>query len=195
MLVTYFSGIADRGDRIVEGGYPGVLRDLLGVRSEEFFPLGPSEVVRWDDGTSSGAWTEDTVCSAGAEVLARYADGPVAGFAALTRRAVGRGAAWYLSTQPDAAGLARVVARVLEEAGAAPAVVLPASNPAVVDGAIDVVRRRAGDRSWLFAINHSAVDVELPVSGFDLVSSEPVVGGMLRVSAGGYAVVRESPPG
>ena len=28
VLVTYFSGIADRGDRIVAGGYPGVLRDL-----------------------------------------------------------------------------------------------------------------------------------------------------------------------
>ena len=50
----------------------------------------------------------------------------------------------------------------------------------------------SGDRSWLFAINHSAVDVELPVSGFDLVSGVPVVGGMLRVPAGGYAVVRES---
>jgi beta-galactosidase len=82
---------------------------------------------------------------------------------------------------------------VLEAAGAVPAVVLPASNPAVVDGAIDVVRRRAGDRSWLFAINHSAVDVELPVSGFDLASGEPVVGDVLRVAAGGYAVVREAP--
>jgi beta-galactosidase len=193
VLVTYFSGIADRGDRIVEGGYPGVLRDLLGVRSEEFFPLGPSAVVRWDDGTSSGAWTEDTVCSAGAEMVARYADGPAAGFAALTRRAVGRGAAWYLSTQPDPAGLARVMVRVLEAAGAVPAVVLPASNQAVVAGEVDVVRRRSGDRSWLFAINHSAVDVEFPVSGFDLASGKPVVGDVLRVAAGGYAVVREAP--
>jgi len=194
VVVTYFSGIADRSDRIVTGGYPGVLRELLGVRSEEFSPLGPSAVVRWDDGTSSGVWTEDTVCLPGAEVIARYADGPAAGFAALTRRMVGRGAAWYLSTQPDPAGLARVLARVLDEAGAAPAVLLPESSPAVVAGEVDVVRRRSGDRSWLFAINHADVEVELPVSGFDLVRQAPVAAGVLRVPAGGYGVVRESPP-
>jgi beta-galactosidase len=193
VVVTYFSGIADRSDRIVTGGYPGVLREFLGVRSEEFSPLGPSDVVRWDDGTSSGVWTEDTVCAAGTEVVARYADGPAAGFAALTRRTVGRGAAWYLSTQPDPAGLARVLARVLDEAGAAPAVPLPGSSPAVVTGQVDVVRRRSGDRSWLFAINHADVEVELPVSGFDLVRQAPVAGGVLRIPAGGYSVVRESP--
>ena len=43
VVVTYFSGIADRSDRIVTGGYPGMLRDLLGVRTEEFYPLGPDE--------------------------------------------------------------------------------------------------------------------------------------------------------
>jgi hypothetical protein len=46
----------------------------------------------------------------------------------------------------------------------------------------------------LFAINHADVEVELPVSGFDLVRQAPVAGGVLRIPAGGYSVVRESPP-
>ena len=39
VLVTYFSGIVDEHDHVWLGGYPGALRDLLGVRVEEFAPL------------------------------------------------------------------------------------------------------------------------------------------------------------
>ena len=38
-LVTYFCGIVDENDHVRLGGYPGAFRDLLGVRTEEFFPL------------------------------------------------------------------------------------------------------------------------------------------------------------
>ena len=43
-----------------------------------------------------------------------------------------------------------------------PAVALPADNPAVIAGEIDVVRRRSSAGSWLFAINHSAEQLVLP---------------------------------
>jgi len=191
VLVTYFSGIADRFDRIVTGGYPGLLRDLLGVRTEEFHPLGPDQTVRWDDGTACSTWSEDTVATDGTQVIATYAEGPTEGAAALTRRRVGRGAAWYLSTQPDPQGLARVLARILAQAGAAPALALPVDHPAVIAGEVDVVRRGTADRSWLFAINHSAAEVTLPVRGHDLVS-QVAVDGELHLAAGGYAVVREA---
>ena len=117
-------------------------------------------------------------------------DGPAEGAAALTRRRVGRGAAWYVSTQPDAQGLARVLGRILAEAGAAPAVTLPADHPAVIAGEVDAVRRGTAGRSWLLALNHSATEVTLPVRGHDLVSQTDV-DGELRLAAGGYAVVRE----
>ena len=123
-------------------------------------------------------------------MIATYAEGPTEGAAALTRRRVGRGAAWYLSTQPDPQGMASVLARILAEAGAAPALALPTDHPAVIAGEVDVVRRGTADRSWLFAINHSATEVALPVRGHDLVS-QVAVNGELRLAAGGYAVVRE----
>ncbi len=195
VLVSYFSGIADRTNRVVTGGYPGVLREALGTRSEEFFPLSPGAEVHWDSGNEfagvrSTAWAEDTVARPGTEVLARYADGPTAGFAALTRRRLGSGAMWYLSTHPDPAGFAAVLARVLRESGTEPATVLPAAASAVVAGEVDVVRRRSADRSWLFVLNHSDDDVELPASGFDVVTVQPV-DGVLRLSGGGWAVIRE----
>ncbi|MGS0685338.1 beta-galactosidase [Nakamurella sp. GG22] len=191
VLVTYFSGIADTDNQVVTGGYPGVLRDLVGVRTEEFFPLGPGVTVRWDDGTVASGWVEDTVAAAGTDVLARYSDGPTAGFAALTRRGIGDGAFWYLSCQPDAAGMAAVTARILRESGAAPAVPLPADDPAVIAGEVDVVRRRSGNASWLFALNHSTSDVVLPARGVDLVTKR-TLDGDLMLPAGGWAVVREA---
>jgi beta-galactosidase len=191
VLVTYFSGIADRTDRVVTGGYPGMLRDLLGVRSEEFFPLGPDQVVHWDDGTVGTTWAEDTTAAPGTQVLVSFTNGPVPGAAALTCRRVGDGAAWYLSGQPDAAGFARVMARVLAAAGAAPAVALPAGHPVVVAGEVDVVRRRSTTASWVFAINHGADEVTLPVSGWNLLTDAAVTGTLL-LPGGGCAVVREA---
>lgn len=139
----------------------------------------------------ASGWVEDTVAAAGTDVLARYADGPTAGFAALTRRTVGDGAFWYLSCQPDAAGMAAVTRRILQESGAAPAISLPVDHPAVIAGEIDVVRRHSSEESWLFALNHSAADVVLSARGVDLVTNQ-VVDGDLSLPAGGWAVVREA---
>ena len=83
-----------------------------------------------------------------------------------------------------------MLARILAQAGAAPALALPADHPAVIACEVDVVRRGTADRSWLFALNHSATEITLPVSGHDLVS-QAAVDGELRLAAGGYAVVRE----
>lgn len=188
VVVTYFSGIADRSDRIVTGGYPGQLRDLLGVRTQEFFPLGPQHSMLWDDGTRSGVWAEDTAVQPGTQVLARYADGPTLGAAALTRREVGAGAAWYLSTQPDSAGLAAVLGRVISASGVSP---VATWEPASRD--IDVVRRAAPGASWLFALNHGEQAVAIPASGQDLVAGNRV-DGYLHLPGGGYAVVREDRP-
>ncbi len=60
------------------GGYPGALRDLLGVRVEEFFPLPDGETVPLSSGARGAAWSE-LMTVTGARVLASYAAGPLAG--------------------------------------------------------------------------------------------------------------------
>ncbi|GAA3135773.1 beta-galactosidase [Planomonospora alba] len=91
LVVSFLSGIADEHARVRTGGYPGALRDLLGVRVEEFLPIG--EPVTLDTGDRATLWTEH-VHLAGAEALARYPDGTPA----VTRR----GTAVYVSTRlPD----------------------------------------------------------------------------------------------
>ncbi|MFI7073026.1 beta-galactosidase [Micromonospora sediminicola] len=180
-LVTYFSGIVDEHDHIRLGGYPGAFRDLLGVRTEEFFPLRAGETVRLDDGARADVWTE-WLHAEGAEVLAAYADGPLPGVPALTRHAVGAGAAWYVGTRLDDAATDRLVARLLAEAGVRPPVAAPAG--------VEVVRRRSADRSWLFVVNHTDGSARLPATGLELLSDERC-DGELVVPAGEVAVVRE----
>ncbi|MEU3456696.1 beta-galactosidase [Micromonospora sp. NPDC006766] len=182
-LVTYFSGIVDEHDHVRLGGYPGAYRDLLGVRAEEFFPLHAGERVRLDDGSTADVWTE-WLHAEGAQVFAAYADGPLPGVPALTRHAVGAGAAWYLGTRLDEAATDRLVARLLAETGVRPPVPAPKG--------VEVVRRRAADRSWLFVINHTDVEARLAVTGTELLDGGRC-DGELVVPAGEVAVVREGP--
>ncbi len=185
VVVTYFSGIVDEHDHIRLGGYPGAFRELLGVRTTEFLPLLEGQRVGVDGlgGTSVGAdtWTEDLEL-AGAEAVASYVDGPAAGLPAVTRRQVGSGTAWYVTTRLDPDGTDRLVERLVAEAGVER---LPGASPLV-----EVTRRVDETTSWLFVINHGDAEAEVPVHGVDLVSGREVAGD-LRVPAGGVAVVRE----
>ncbi|MGH3424205.1 MAG: beta-galactosidase, partial [Nocardioidaceae bacterium] len=182
LLVTYFSGIVDPEDHVFPGGYPGALRDLLGVRTAEFLPLLDGQEVQLDDGSSADVWCEDLRC-VDAETVASYRDGPVPGVPAITRRRAGAGAAWYVATRLDRAGTATLLRRVCDEAGVGPETVAPPG--------VEVVRRHGADRSYAFVINHGEAVADLDLHGVDLVTGRDVSGD-LRVPAGGVAVVAES---
>ncbi|AVT30750.1 beta-galactosidase [Plantactinospora sp. BC1] len=192
LLVSYFSGIADADDAVHPGGYPGALRDLLGLTVEEFLPLRSGETLRLGpatgDASETGAapltgdvWAE-AVLPHGAEPVLRYLDGPAAGGPAVTRHSLGAGHAWYVSTRLDAAGLAPVLRAAYRDAGLVP--------PDGVPDGVELLRRAGADGSrFLIAINHADRDAELPATGTDLVDGS-VHDGVLRVPAGGVRVLR-----
>jgi beta-galactosidase len=181
VVITYFSGIVDVDDHIRPGGYPGAFRELLGVFVEEFAPLLAGDRVALDDGGSADVWSED-LRLAGAEAVVSYVDGPVPGRPAVTRHALGGGVAWYVATRTDVATTARLVERIVADAGVAP--VAP-TTPGV-----EVQRRRNGDASWLFVLNHTDDTATVAAHGTDIVSGVPV-SGSVTLPAGGVAVVRE----
>ena len=186
VLITYFSGIVDERDHVRLGGYPGAFRDLLGVRVEEFFPLPADDVVELSDGGRASVWTERLTVDtdAGVEVVATHIAPPLRDVPAITRRSVGSGAAWYVATALDDDSLHRLLGRVTAAAGVVPVCAVRGS------GEVDVTRRRRGDLTWLFVLNHGSDDLEIDVTGHDLVADQPV-GGRVTVGAGGCAVVRE----
>jgi beta-galactosidase len=133
------------------------------------------------DGAQGSLWSEllraDT-----AEVLTTYTDGPVHGAPATTVNRYGAGSAYYLSTRLDADNLGAVLRSVCAAAGVA--------APVLVPEGVEVVRRRAGDVGYLFVINHTETEIEVDVTGTELLTGSAVSG--LVVAAGGVAVVREA---
>jgi beta-galactosidase len=164
------------------GGYPGAFRETLGVTVEEFAPLLPGHTVTLDSGATASLWTE-RMRSTGASVIARYVDGPLPGVPAITRNTFGSGVAWYVATALDTAARLDFMSTVVHAAS------VTALGPES-DGTIEVIRRAAPDRSYLFVINHGTTDLAYPASGFELVTSQPVRG-ELDVPAGTVRVVRE----
>lgn len=64
-------------------------------------------------------------------------------------------------------------------------------HPGGLPPGVEVVRRRAGETTWLFVLNHTEAPVEVPATGLELVAARPV-NVSLAVPPGGYAVVRQA---
>ncbi|MET8052841.1 beta-galactosidase [Streptosporangium sp. NPDC005286] len=188
LLVSFFSGIADECDRVRLGGYPGALREPLGLRIEEFWPLSEGERVKLVPGghglpghaAPPGGTTEGTggfggtadlwadhIVPEGASELAAYADGPLAGLPAVTRHAFGAGTATYLGTRPDEDTMRELVRDALRLAGVSPVL------PNLPDG-VEAVARVAGDgRRFLFLLNHG--DRPVHAAGVELAPHDVTV--------------------
>jgi beta-galactosidase len=181
LVCSFFSGIVDPDDAVRLGGYPGAFRELLGVRVEEFYPLPQGESVALADGGGGRVWTE-LLHLDGAHAITTYADGPVPGSPALTRREVGNGVAYYVTTAFDPATNARFLRRVCADAGV--------EGPIIAAAGVETVRRRMDETSYLFVINHTEREVDVPATGDELLSKTRV-SGSVKVPAGRVAVVRE----
>jgi len=183
VVVTYFSGIVDPNDHIRLGGYPGAFRDLLGVRVEEFLPLREGEVTQLSNHSTASVWTEHLHLVDADQVMS-HLDGPAKGMAAVTRREVGSGAAWYVATRTDSETTSWLVDHWIEESGVSPV----ASTVA----GVETVRRTDGTQNWTFVINHTDQTHTLAVHGHELLRGIDTDPQGVVVAPGAVAVVRES---
>ena len=177
-VVTFFSGIVDGDDRVRTGGYPGAFRDLLGIHTEEFYPV--DAPLTLSDGSTATLWAE-WVHADTAEAIATFANGPTAGVPAIMRNSFGKGAAWYLATALDDDPLTALLARIVGEGGVHPA--------ATVASGVEVVRRRGESDTYLFVINHTDAAYETATHGAELIGGSRV-DGTLVVPAHEVAIVR-----
>lgn len=178
LLVQHFSGVVDDHGNARLGGYPAApLRAALGIRVEEYRPLRRAERIVLSDGSAGGSWSE-MLRTEGAETIAAYTHGMLAGAPALTRHRFGTGQGWYLSTRLDDAAYAGLVARLLDVAGA------HREPPGLPGGVEAVIRGR-----WTVLLNHRADAVPLPdplATAHDLLTGGPID----RLPPGGCAVLR-----
>ncbi len=183
VILTYFSGIVDPLDRVRLGGYPGAFRELLGVRVEEFAPMGGDDVVDIDGVTGPAQVTtwHERIDLADAVAEATYLSGDFVGAPAITRADRGAGHAWYVGVELDAGARARLVESIAHSIGL----------ETVSAQGLEVVTRRSAEHDYLFAINHGEVERVAPGSGTDLLDGS-VHEGTIPIPAGGVRVIRRT---
>jgi len=182
LVVSFFTGIVDEQERAYLGGYPAPLREVLGLKIDEFWPLPAGGSIRLDGGTGT-IWSE-WISLEGAAAVATFTEGELAGRPAITRHEYGRGVAWYLGTRPDPALMRGLLDRVRAEAGVEPVL------PGLPDGVQATVRHGDGV-SYLFLLNHSAqtATVTLPAPAVDLLGADSPVTSV-SLAPRGVAILR-----
>ena len=177
LVVSYLSGIVDANDLATQEGYPGALREVLGIWVEEHDPLleGQGVIVRaapW--GRVSGDYAGGILCDLlhleGAEARAAYASEFYAGRPAITENRYGEGRALYVATDVDDALLRDLLLTLCDEAGL--------GAPFDVPAALEVVQRSKDGRTYTLLLNHSDHEeaLALPASYRDLLTGADLSG-------------------
>ena len=173
IVVTNFSGYVDESDLVTLGGYPGKLRDILGIWVEESdaLPEGTVNSFTWEENRYEAGLLCDLLHPEGAEVLAVYEQDFYAGMPVLTVNRFGKGTAYYVAAQSDKAFYRDLTAKLSKKNGLLPVVEAPAGVEAVV---------REGEKGkYLFLLNHAKEEktVTVPVSGVELLTGKSVCKG------------------
>ena len=173
LVVTYYTGISDEKDHVWLGGYPGSIRDVVGVCVEEFMPMGNDFTGVPDHlDLSNGAVAHDIADVIGsvdgtATVLATFKDDPWTGMdgaPAIVAHTFGEGRSVYVGARLGREGLALSLPEILESLGMAEA----GGN----DGRVLHVEREGADGSrFVFSFNRTHETVRVPVEGEVVVSS------------------------
>ena len=173
LVVTYYTGISDEKDHVWLGGYPGSIRDVVGVRVEEFMPMG-NDFTGVPDRLelSNGAVAHDIADVIGsvdgtATVLETFKDDPWTGMdgaPAIVAHTFGEGRSVYVGARLGRDGIALSLPEILDSLGMAEA----GGN----DGRVLHVEREGADGSrFVFSFNRTHETVRVPVEGEVVVSS------------------------
>ena len=170
LITTFMSGIVNQSDNVYLGGYPGPLRKMAGVWVEEIDALAPeqSNTVRFADGTEYKCnLLCDLMHTEGAEVLASYESDFYAGMPAVTKNSYGKGKVYYVATQFEAAGLAKVLDEVTKESAV--------SGVIAEKTGLEITCRESDTTRFYFVMNFTDKEQVLPVSlagKTDLITGE-----------------------
>jgi beta-galactosidase len=150
-IATYLSGYVDDRDLCFTGGFPGPLKDTLGIWCEEIDALYPEDenTLEWK-GTQYRAFELcELIHPRGAEVLGVYGKDFYAGEPALTVNKRGGGRAYFIAPRTGADFLDDFYGKIAAEAYLKPT--LEAPLPRGVSAQV----RRKGDTEFVFVMNFS----------------------------------------
>ncbi len=148
-VTTFFSGYVDEHDLVTLNGYPGKLKDILGIWVEEIdaLPAGKQNVFKWNNKEYKANLLCDIVHTEGAAVLSTYTEEFYAGSPVITENDFGDGRAYYIATSADTDFYYDFFEKMTEDLN------IPALGAAPRD--VELTIRCKGSTSFIFGLNHS----------------------------------------
>lgn len=178
---TFASGYVDESDLCNLGGFPGPLKEALGIWAEEIDVLMPG-----DENAFTYKGTRYTVVDyaelshlQGAEAISRYEQDFYAGMPALSVNHMGKGKAYYLAGRADEAFYKAFYRDLCQEAQIE-VFDLPLGCAAV--------RRADKENEYLFLLNFAAEGCTLGFSGEDAFTGEELL--QVSLPGHGFAVIK-----
>jgi len=193
-VASYWTGVVNESDLCHLGGFPGPLRPLLGIWSEEIDSLTDEESngVRALAGNElglQGTYQARELCEhihlEGATALAVYESDFYAGKPAVTVNRVGEGQAWYIASRTDRAFHRDFYGALITR------LALPRALAVDFPPGVTAHRRTDGEHSFVFLQNYTAQThaVTLPAHISDLIDGAPLTG-TLSIPPWGCRVLR-----
>ncbi|WP_112289865.1 beta-galactosidase [Rahnella sp. AN3-3W3] len=158
-VATYWSGIVNESDLCFLSGFPGPLRQVLGIWSEEIDSLTDDQhnSVSGVEGNAlglNGPYRASELCEVihleGAATLATYGDDFYAGTPAVTVNLFGKGQAYYLASRNDQTFHADFYTALAQE------MKLPRALEATLPEGMTAARRTDGESEFIFLQNYTA---------------------------------------
>ena len=159
LITTFMSGIVGQSDNVYLGGYPGPLREMAGVWVEEIDALAPEQKnkAKFADGSTAACGLLcDLMHLEGAKELASYEEDFYAGMPAASKNTYGKGTTYYIATQFEEEGLAKILDQAVQEAGVSS--VIPEET------GLEVVTRVSDTTRFYFVMNFTDEEQILPES-------------------------------
>jgi len=192
-ITTYFTGVIDEFVGVFLGGYLGPLKDLLGVKVEEYNPLPPGgkntmkmteaiEGFRKSYGCS--IWC-DVAHTTSAKTLAAFVDGYYAGSPSFTENQFGDGKAYYVATKPDRDFMRDFLSKVAGKQGI---------KVSLLPKGVELVTRSRRSENYNFYLNHGQTEkqVTLPEGKYEDLIVGTVHQDTLNLAKYGVSILRKT---
>lgn len=154
-VTTYFSGIVDEHDLVHPGGYPGPLKDILGIWVEEQDALPEEEKNAFTYGGC--VYPAEMLCDImhleGAESVSSYLKDFYQDTPVITVNSYGKGKAWYVGTRSDKSFYEEFVKDIMKEAGIHGVMATPEG--------VEAAARKNEKGTVIFLLNHNEKEAEV----------------------------------
>lgn len=187
-LTTYFSGYVEDHDLVITGGYPGRLKDILGIWVEESdaLPEGEENVFTYREKTYPAGVLCDLLHLQGAKALASYEKDFYEGMPVLTQNEFGEGKAYYVAARSNDEFYVDFLGGLCEELSIEPV----ANTPEGVEATV----RENENGKFLFLLNHrnGTANVILEKGGEDILTNKSYkAGNRITLEKAGVAIIHQ----